>query len=113
MLRIYLVFSVFNADAIKNVRLTKGGFLTFWWKAFFVLEIDMKEGNTKAFEGEGSIGLIASKLTMQGPIVKDKASWIVSARRTYIDALAQPFIMASSDGDRGDIIFTPQCQGEL
>ncbi|GIR13459.1 MAG: hypothetical protein CM15mP23_20340 [Cryomorphaceae bacterium] len=65
----------------------------------------MKEGNTKAFEGEGSIGLIASKLTMQGPIVKDKASWIVSARRTYIDALAQPFIMASSDGDRGGIIF--------
>ena len=65
----------------------------------------MKEGNTKAYEGEGSIGLIASKLTMQGPIVKDKASWIVSARRTYIDALAQPFIMASSDGDRGGYYF--------
>ena len=99
-------FSVFNADAIKNVRLTKGGFpARFGGRLSSVLEIDMKEGNTKAFEGEGSIGLIASKLTMQGPIVKDKASWIVSARRTYIDALAQPFIMASSDGDRGGYYF--------
>ena len=71
-------FSVFNADAIKNVRLTKGGFpARFGGRLSSVLEIDMKEGNTKAFEGEGSIGLIASKLTMQGPIVKDKASWIV------------------------------------
>ena len=99
-------FSVFNADAIKNVRLTKGGFpARFGGRLSSVLEIDMKEGNTKTFEGEGSIGLIASKLTMQGPIVKDKASWIVSARRTYIDALAQPFIMASSDGGRGGYYF--------
>ena len=99
-------FSVFNADAIKNVRLTKGGFpARFGGRLSSVLEIDMKEGNTKTFEGEGSIGLIASKLTMQGPIVKDKASWIISARRTYIDALAQPFIMASSDGGRGGYYF--------
>ena len=99
-------FSVFNADAIKNVRLTKGGFpARFGGRLSSVLEIDMKEGNTKAFEGEGSIGLIASKLTMQGPIVKDKASWIVSARRTYIDVLAQPFISSSSDGGRGGYYF--------
>lgn len=99
-------FSVFNADAIKNVRLTKGGFpARFGGRLSSVLEIDMKEGNTKAFEGEGSIGLIASKLTMQGPIVKDKASWIVSARRTYIDALTQPFIRASSNGGSGGYYF--------
>ena len=99
-------FSVFNADAIKNVRLTKGGFpARFGGRLSSVLEIDMKEGNMKEFGGEGSIGLVASKLTLQGPIVKDKASWIVSARRTYIDALAQPFIMASSDGGRGSYYF--------
>jgi hypothetical protein len=99
-------FSVFNADAIKNVRLTKGGFpARFGGRLSSVLEIDMKEGNTKEFGGEGSIGLIASKITLQGPIIKDKASCIISARRTYIDALAQPFIMAASDGNRGGYYF--------
>lgn len=93
-------FSVFNADAIKNVRLTKGGFpARFGGRLSSVLEIDMKEGNMKKIEGEGSIGIVASKLTLQGPIIKDKTSFIVSGRRTYIDLLAQPIIKASSDGD--------------
>ena len=92
-------FSVFNANAIKNVRLTKGGFpARFGGRLSSVLEIDMKEGNIKEFSGEASIGLIASKITLQGPIVKDKASFIVSARRTYLDILAQPFIIAASSG---------------
>ena len=92
-------FSVFNADAIKNVRLTKGGFpARFGGRLSSVLEIDMKEGNTKEFIGDASIGLLSSKLTLQGPILKGKASWIISARRTYWDILAQPFIRASSDG---------------
>ena len=99
-------FSVFNADAIKNVRLTKGGFpARFGGRLSSVLEIDMKDGNIKEFSGETSIGLIASKMTLQGPIVKDKASFIVSARRTYIDVLAQPFIMAAGDGGRGGYYF--------
>ncbi|MDZ7846310.1 MAG: carboxypeptidase-like regulatory domain-containing protein [Owenweeksia sp.] len=91
-------FSVFNADAIKNVKLTKGGFpARFGGRLSSVLEIDMKEGNMKEFHGEGSIGLVASKLTLEGPIVKDKTSFMVSGRRTYIDALAAPFI-ASMEG---------------
>lgn len=99
-------FSVFNADAIKNVRLTKGGFPSrFGGRLSSVLEIDMKEGNMKKIEGEGSVGIISSKLTLQGPIVKDKTSFIVSGRRTYIDILAQPFIRASNDGNPAGYFF--------
>ena len=94
-------FSVFNADAIKNVRLTKGGFPSrFGGRLSSVLEIDMKEGNMKEIKGEGSLGLIASKLTLQGPIIKDKTSFIISARRTYIDLLAQPFVRSFDDGSQ-------------
>lgn len=86
-------FSVFNADAIKNVNLTKGGFpARFGGRLSSVLEIDMKEGNMREFHGEGSLGLISSKLTLEGPIWKDKTSFIVSGRRTYYDILAAPFI---------------------
>ena len=86
-------FSVFNADAIKNVQLTKGGFpARFGGRLSSVLEIDMKEGNMKEFHGSGSIGLISSKLALEGPIVKDKTSFILSGRRTYADLVAQPFL---------------------
>ncbi len=89
-------FSVFNADAIKSVTLTKGGFpARYGGRLSSVLEINMKEGNMKEFKGEGAIGTVFSKLTLEGPIIKDKTSFIVSARRTYIDALASPFIGAS------------------
>lgn len=86
-------FSVFNADAIKNVQLTKGGFpARYGGRLSSVLEIDMKEGNLKEFHGEGSIGLIASKLTLEGPLIKDKTSFIISGRRTYYDVLTRPFM---------------------
>ena len=99
-------FSVFNADAIKNVRITKGGFpARFGGRLSSVLEIDMKEGNMKKIEGEGSIGLISSKLTLQGPIIKDKTSFIISGRRTYIDILAQPFIRSANDGNPAGYYF--------
>ena len=99
-------FSVFNADAIKNVRLTKGGYpARFGGRLSSVLEIDMKEGNMKKIEGEGSIGLISSKLTLQGPIIKDKTSFIVSGRRTYIDILAQPLIKNANNGNPGGYYF--------
>ncbi len=86
-------FSVFNADAIKNVELIKGGFpARYGGRLSSVLNISMKEGNNKEFHGEGSIGLVASKLTLEGPIIKDKTSFIISGRRTYIDLLARPLI---------------------
>lgn len=86
-------FSVFNSDAIKNVSLIKGGMpAQYGGRLSSVLDISMKEGNNKKLQVDGGLGLIASRLSIQGPIKKDKASFIVSARRTYIDAITKPFI---------------------
>ncbi|MEA1878259.1 MAG: carboxypeptidase-like regulatory domain-containing protein, partial [Bacteroidota bacterium] len=88
-------FSVFNVDAINNVKLIKGGFpARYGGRLSSVLDISLKEGNSKKFQGTGSIGLISSKLTLEGPIIKDKTSFIVSARRTYLDFIVQPLIRA-------------------
>ena len=87
------IFSVFNADAIKSVSLTKGGFpARFGGRLSSVLQIDMKEGNSKELKGDFTLGLVSSKFTIEGPIIKDKTSFIVSGRRTYIDLIAAPFI---------------------
>ena len=91
-------FSIFNSDAIKNISLIKGSMpAQYGGRISSVLDVAMKEGNMKEFEAEGGIGLIASRLSVQGPIKRDKASFIVSARRTYIDVLMKPFIRKSSD----------------
>lgn len=91
-------FSVFNTDAINTVTLTKGGFpARYGGRLSSVLDIRMKEGSSKGFKAEGSIGIVASRLTIEGPIGKnEKTSFIVSGRRTYIDLLAQPIIKAAS-----------------
>lgn len=90
-------FSIFNADAIKSTSLIKGGIpAQYGGRLSSVLDISMKEGNDKNFLVEGGIGLIASRISLQGPIKKEKASFIVSARRTYADAIAKPFVKGSS-----------------
>lgn len=90
-------FSIFNADAIKNVSLIKGGMpAQYGGRLSSVLDISMKEGNNQKLQLDGGIGLIASRFSIQGPVVKDKSSFIVSARRTYIDALTKPFISKQS-----------------
>ncbi|MBL7727128.1 MAG: TonB-dependent receptor, partial [Dinghuibacter sp.] len=90
-------FSIFNADAIKNTSLIKGGMpAQYGGRLSSVLDIAMKDGNDKEFKVDGGIGLIASRLSIQGPIKKEKASFIVSARRTYIDALVKPFVKEES-----------------
>lgn len=90
-------FSIFNSDAIKNVSLIKGGMpAQYGGRLSSVLDISMKEGNNREFQTEGGIGLIASRFSVQGPIKKDVSSFIVSARRTYVDALAKPFISKES-----------------
>ncbi|MEO6490869.1 MAG: TonB-dependent receptor, partial [Ferruginibacter sp.] len=90
-------FSIFNSDAIKNVSLIKGGMpAQYGGRLSSVLDISMKEGNNQKFQVDGGLGLIASRLSIQGPIVKNKASFIVSARRTYIDAITKPFVSKSS-----------------
>ena len=57
-----------------------------------VLEVNMKEGNMKEFHGDATVSLIASKMTVEGPLIKDKSSFMLSARRTYLDVLAKPFV---------------------
>ena len=90
-------FSVFNSDAVKNIELIKGGMpANYGGRLASVIDVSMKEGNNKKFQVEGGLGLISSRLTIQGPIKKDTASFIVSGRRTYIDVLAEPFIKDSS-----------------
>jgi hypothetical protein len=91
--------SVFNADAINHVELIKGGFpARYGGRLSSVIDINMKEGNAKEVKGEGSVGLISSKLTIEGPI-NDKTSFIVSGRRTYIDLLARPLIKMATKGE--------------
>jgi TonB dependent receptor/CarboxypepD_reg-like domain/TonB-dependent Receptor Plug Domain len=88
--------SVFNADALKNTTLIKGGMpAQYGGRLSSVLDIQMKEGNDKTYGVEGGIGLIASRITVEGPIKKEKSSFIISARRTYALDLAQPFINKS------------------
>ncbi|MDN5213364.1 TonB-dependent receptor [Fulvivirgaceae bacterium BMA12] len=82
-------FSVFNPDAIKEVELYKGGIpARFGGRISSIMDIRMKEGNSKKFAASGGIGLISSRLTLEGPIVKDKSSFIVSGRRTYADVFS-------------------------
>src|SRR6476659_3452742 len=91
-------FSIFNSDAIKNVSLIKGGMpAQYGGRLSSVLDVSMKEGNDKKFQVEGGVGMIASRLSIQGPLKKNKISFIVSARRTYIDAIVKPFIKKTSD----------------
>ncbi len=87
-------FSVFNADAVKNVEVIKGGFpARYGGRLSSVIDIQMKEGNKKKLHGEAGIGLISSRLTLEGPFKKGKeSSFMISGRRTYIDILAKPFL---------------------
>ena len=90
-------FSIFNSDAIKNVSLIKGGMpAQYGGRLSSVLDISMKEGNNQKLQVDGGIGLIASRFSIQGPLKKNRSSFIVSARRTYIDAMVKPFISKSS-----------------
>jgi len=90
-------FSIFNSDAIKNVSLIKGGMpAQYGGRLSSVVDVAMKDGNMNTFQMDGGIGLIASRFSIQGPIKKNKASFILSARRTYIDALVKPAIKKTS-----------------
>lgn len=82
------LFSTFNTNALNSVTLIKGGYpAQYGGRLSSILDITMKEGNKKKFSGEGGIGLISSNLTLEGPIKKNKSSFIISGRRTFIDLL--------------------------
>lgn len=97
-------FSVFNGDAIKSVEAYKGGFpARFGGRLSSVIKIDMKDGNKEKLSGKVNIGLISSSMLLEGPINKGKTSFILSARRTYADVLAQPFL--NDETGRGGYYF--------
>ena len=90
-------FSIFNADAIKNVSLIKGGMpAQYGGRLSSVLDVSMKEGNNQKFQVDAGLGVIASRLSIQGPIKKNKSSFIISGRRTYVDVISKPFIKKTS-----------------
>ena len=96
-------FSIFNPDAVKDVKLIKGGIpAQYGGRASSILDVRMKEGNAKQLEINGGIGFIFSRLSIEAPIVKDKASFIVAARRSYVDVLAKPFLK----GNQADAQFS-------
>jgi TonB dependent receptor/CarboxypepD_reg-like domain/TonB-dependent Receptor Plug Domain len=93
-------FSVFNGDALKSVEMTKGGFpARYGGRLSSVIEMQMKDGNKEKIQVEGGLGLISSRLVVQGPISKNhKSSFLVSGRRTYADIPASLFIPAQNKG---------------
>ncbi|MEO1258298.1 MAG: TonB-dependent receptor [Bacteroidota bacterium] len=91
-------FSTFNTDAIKDLKLYKGGFpAQYGGRLSSVIDVRMKEGNNRKFSGAGGIGLITSRLTLEGPIQKEKSSFIVSGRRTYVDIFTREINRRNED----------------
>ena len=92
-------FSVFNPDAVKDVKLYKGGIPSrFGGRLSSILDVRMKEGNNKRFSLNGGVGAIFSRLAIEAPIVKDKSSFIIAGRRSYIDILSKPFLSDDLSG---------------
>ena len=93
-------FSVFNPDAIKTVSLYKGGFpARFGGRLSSVIDIRMKDGNDQQLHGNFSVGLISSKINLEGPLVRNKTTFNLSLRRTYADLLMRPYIKSNSGGE--------------
>ena len=91
--------SIFNNDAINSVELRKGGIpARFGGRLSSAIDIRLKEGNKKEFKGKGMIGIIASKVAVEGPIKKDTTSYIVSARRMLYDLISRPLTKIITDG---------------
>jgi hypothetical protein len=89
-------FSVFNPDAVKNVTMYKSAFpAEYGGRTSSVLDIRMKEGNNQKYHVNGGIGNVFSRVAVEGPLQKDKSSFVVAARRSYIDVLAKPFLKES------------------
>lgn len=94
-------FSVFNPDAVKDVKLIKGGIPAMYGgRIASILDVRLKEGNSKKGELNGGIGLIFSRLSYERPLFKGKGSFIIAGRRSYADVLAQPFLKGDLKGSQ-------------
>jgi outer membrane cobalamin receptor len=97
-------FSVFNGDAVKNIELFKGGIpAEYGGRLSSVLDVSMNEGNTQKIKGSAGLGMISSRVTLEGPIIKDKMSFILTVRRTYMEVF-RPFI-TDSTAQKSNIYF--------
>lgn len=93
------LFSVFNPDAVRDVKLYKGGIpARYGGRVASILDVRMKEGNNKQFDAEAGIGTVFSRFALEGPIIKDKASFIVAGRRSYADVFARAFTDVLDEG---------------
>ncbi len=89
-------FSIFNNDAIRDVKLYKGNIpASAGGRLSSLIDVRMKEGNSKQFSGNGGLGTVSSRLTFEGPLIRDEASFLLSGRRSYADL----FLALSSDED--------------
>ncbi len=94
-------FSIFNPDAVKDVQLVKGGIpANYGGRLSSVLDVTTKDGNNQRYQANGGVGTIFSRLTLEGPLVKNKASFLISGRRSYIDFLAKPFLTNGLEDSR-------------
>ncbi len=97
-------FSTFNTDAVKDLKLYKGGFpAQYGGRLSSVIDVKLKEGNNKKWAATGGLGLLASRLTVEGPVQKDKSSFMVSGRRTYFDLITRGINQAN----RNNANFSP------
>lgn len=97
-------FSVFNPDAVKDVKLIKGGIGSeYGGRLSSILDVRLKEGNDRKYNIDGGVGAIFSRFAFEGPIIDDKVSFLVAGRRSYIDVLAKPFL--SDDLSNSDFYF--------
>lgn len=98
-------FSTFNSDAVKDVKLYKGGFpAEYGGKLSSVIDVRLNEGNKKEFKASGGLGLIASRLTLEGPLKKDKSSFMLSGRRTYFDVFTRGLNELNKDNQNWNTI---------
>lgn len=99
-------FSIFNGDAIKSVELVKGGFpARYGGRLSSVIDINMKDGNKESYHCEGGIGLISSNVMVEGPIIKNKASFMLSGRTTYLDLIMVPVMKRVTEGTAAGYYF--------
>jgi hypothetical protein len=99
-------FSVFNPDAVKDVKLIKGGIPSqYGGRVSSILDVRMKEGNSKKLAVAGGVGTIFSRLSIEAPIIKNKASFIIAVRRSYLDALVKPFLKSTNALKKADFYF--------
>lgn len=98
------IFSVFNSSAVRSAKLIKGGFpARYGGRVSSVLDVRTKEGNLKNYEAEADIGLTSGKFSLEGPIVKEKSSFFITARRSFIDFFSKPISrrLRAADGANG------------